>query len=171
MPTNKAKDWAQLDTIKKETRKVNLQAYQKFRNDIIAEDTTTNLWWLLKKKRCDTAVYPPLKRNRLTFSKNRVKADILIDQFYNFLTREDLDNLKRAPTQTSWPVKIVCTSCYWTWTHGKQQDQMVYPVTSSKQSPKNLHQPRPYCSTTPLQQAKSPNNGNMLWSRRQSWGS
>ena len=60
--------------------------------------------------------------------------------------------------------KMVWTSYYWTWTQGKQQNQMVYPVASSKRSPKDLHQPWPYCSTASLQKAIFPSNGNMGWS-------
>ena len=57
--------------------------------DIIVEDTTNNLWWLVKSKRCDTAGIFPLKRNGLTFSEIRAEADILNDQFCNVFIQED----------------------------------------------------------------------------------
>ena len=127
--TNKAKGWAWFETIKKETKKINWQACQNIMKDIIAKETTNNLWWLQssQKQEMQHSWYIfPLERNGLTFGESRAKADIFNDQFCNVLIREDLGDLhlKRASTRTclkSWSAKRMCTSYHRTWTKGKSR--------------------------------------------------
>ena len=90
--TNKANDWARFETIKKETRKLDRQAYQKFTRDITTEDTTNNILRFIKSKRYETAGMSRCKRNGLTFNESRDKAGIINDKFCNAFTREDLDD-------------------------------------------------------------------------------
>ena len=90
--TGDPKDKERAKQLKKETRKVNRQSYQSYVKKSVEEDKN-NLYRLIKNKRTDTMGVAPLKRNGLTFSDSKTKADILNDQFCDAFTREDTNNL------------------------------------------------------------------------------
>ena len=93
--TSKAKDWARFETIKKETRKINRQAYQEFIKDIIAEDTTNNPWQVVKARGETQLAYRSGSSRVMDSlsSESGAKEDFLNDQFFNVFTMEDLDDL------------------------------------------------------------------------------
>jgi hypothetical protein len=59
----------------------------------VEEDSSNNLWHLVRSKRCDTMGVAPLKRGGIAYSDGEVKAGILNDQFCDAFTREDLFDL------------------------------------------------------------------------------
>ena len=67
---------------REEARKANRQSYQHFVKKSVEEDKN-NLFVLSRANKSDTMGVAPLKRNGLTFSDSKTKADILNDQFCN----------------------------------------------------------------------------------------
>ena len=91
--TRDPKDIARFNKIKKDTRRTNRRCYREYVKGVVEEDSKNNLYKLIKSKRTDSMGIAPLKRNGLTFSDSKTKADILNDQFCNAFTREDLSNI------------------------------------------------------------------------------
>ena len=93
--TNNAEDWARFKNIKNEARRTYRQSYQNYVNKIVEEDSNKNLWRLIKNKRSDPMGIAPLKKNGLTFSDSKAKADILNNHFCAAFTREDLSTVPK----------------------------------------------------------------------------
>ena len=93
--TGKPADEKRANILKKEARRINRQSYQSFIKKSVEEDSGSknNLYRIIKSKRTDTMGVSPLKRNGLTFSDSKTKANILNDQFCNAFTREDTNNM------------------------------------------------------------------------------
>ena len=90
--TKHPKDEARFHELKKETRRTNRKCYRQYVRTLV-EENSNNLYKLIKNKRTDSMGVSPLKRNGLSFSDSKTKANILNDQFCNAFTREDLSNI------------------------------------------------------------------------------
>ena len=71
-------------------RRTNRRNFQQYVQQYVEDDTSNNLWRLIKSRRSDSMGVAPLKKNGLTYSDSRTKADLLNDQFCSAFTREDL---------------------------------------------------------------------------------
>jgi len=77
--------------LKKQTQKANRNAYYSYVSDMVSDVTDRNkLWRLIKSKKCDSTGVSPLKKEGLTYSDSRDKAELLNDQFCSVFTKEDL---------------------------------------------------------------------------------
>ena len=100
--TKKKKEWDRYNHLKRETRRANRQAYQQYTSKIISEDTTKNLWQLIKSKKCDTVGLVPLKKTSLTTNDSKTKANLLNKHYCSVFTTEDTNNLS-DPEPSSYP--------------------------------------------------------------------
>ena len=91
--SGKPKDQTRFEKLKKETRRANRRSYRHYVKNLVENESKNNLYRLIKSKRTDSMGIAPLKRNGLSFSDSKTKADILNDQFCNAFTREDLSNI------------------------------------------------------------------------------
>ena len=89
-------DWLRYREFKKMMQRDSRNVYNKFINDMICGDMSTNpnkFWSYIKSKLCDSSGVAPLMKDGILHSESRVKANLLNDQFVSVFTREDSSSL------------------------------------------------------------------------------
>ena len=91
--TGRKEDWQRFKFLQKQTRRACRRSYSDFVSGLINDDGDRNLWRYIKSKRCDSHGVSPLKKDGLTFSDSKTKANILNEQFCSVFTQENLSTL------------------------------------------------------------------------------
>ena len=95
--TNLEDDWTKYRRLKKETRTECKKAFSSYINNVICETeedskhTNKRFWSYVKALKKDSSGVAPLKRDGITYSDSKIKAEILNDQFASVFTRDDTD--------------------------------------------------------------------------------
>ena len=77
--TRRDEDWQRFKLLQKQTRRACRRAYSSFVSGLINDDGDRNLWRYIKSKRCDAHGVSPLKKDGLTYSDSKTKANLLSD--------------------------------------------------------------------------------------------
>ncbi|CAC5405349.1 unnamed protein product [Mytilus coruscus] len=101
--TKSTKDLKRYKTIKKSSQKECKKAYSTYIRDIISPEQKSSpkkFWSFIKNKRCENGGVAPLRNtDGLTYSDNKMKANILNNQFSSvFNSNEDKTTIKKMKT-------------------------------------------------------------------------
>ena len=111
--TGKERDWARFNWLKKETKKICRQAYNKHVFDVVNSDPCGNkkLGALVKSKRCDQLGVSPLKEAGIVHTDPKHKANVLNKQFTSVFSSVDdspLPDLGPSPHPSVSNINISC---------------------------------------------------------------
>ena len=106
--TNLKEDWAKYKELKKETQKKCKEAFSNYISTVICEtdesrQTNKKFWSYVKSLKRDSTGVAPLKKEGITFSDSKNKAEILNQQFASVFTRDENVTDNYYTTDTKFP--------------------------------------------------------------------
>jgi len=99
--SNNPNDWAKYRKLKRASQLQCRKTHDQYISGILSDDPKGNpkkLYSYIKSKRNDSSGVSPLRKQGLTHSDPKLKAEILNDQFSSVFTREDLSSMPPTPT-------------------------------------------------------------------------
>jgi hypothetical protein len=107
--SNTTLHWDYYKSLKKTARQTCHDAYNTYVRDMIGSSDPKKLYSFIKTKRSDSSGVSPLKRDGLSHSDSKVKAEILNDQFSSVFTHEDISttpNKGQSPYPEMPPITV-----------------------------------------------------------------